>query len=328
MRKSTINRNAKGVTLVALVVTIIVLLILSGIVVSLTVGNNGLFGRSEKATQEHIKQEAKEAMNMKITSIQIESYTENEKLPDLQYLADKLCEDNEMEYVIKKEKKQANLNKIDVSDVNSIFTKIRKYPYEFEINNELQLASIDGVKIADTNNDLKTSIDELKLAIATLQEENKELKNRLTTLENETIVNKRINLMNNITEIPIEAKTSKIVDVDITLSDSIEDYKYLEIQVDLIRNKAETGAIVTDNSLFEQTIFIAREQINYHNSNTVSWNNGSCINLTINAMNPSNAIGVILHSWFKDAKTMHVGMSCGGQADWTKMRIKRIYGIK
>ena len=145
-----VKKNVKGVTMVALVVTIIVLLILSAITIGLTVGKNGLFSRSKKAADEHIKQEAMEAMNLKITGIQIESYTENQKLPNLQYLADKLCEDIEMEYVEKETKKQASLNKIDVTGLKSIFTKIKKYPYEFEIDSELKLASIDGVKIAYT----------------------------------------------------------------------------------------------------------------------------------------------------------------------------------
>lgn len=38
-----------GITLVALVVTIIVLLILAGVAISLTIGNNGLFTRAENA---------------------------------------------------------------------------------------------------------------------------------------------------------------------------------------------------------------------------------------------------------------------------------------
>ncbi len=43
-------KSTKGITLVALVVTIIVLLILAGIAINLTVGNNGLFKRAQNAT--------------------------------------------------------------------------------------------------------------------------------------------------------------------------------------------------------------------------------------------------------------------------------------
>lgn len=42
-------KKENGITLVALVVTIIVLLILAGVAISLTIGNNGLFTRAQNA---------------------------------------------------------------------------------------------------------------------------------------------------------------------------------------------------------------------------------------------------------------------------------------
>lgn len=106
----------------------------------------------------------------------MKSYTEQQRLPNLQELADSLCEDEELEYVELQSKATASLNKITVGESKSIFTKIKKYPYEFEINNQLQLASIDGVKIADTTNNtvtidkeeyeqMKKDIQELKIAL-------------------------------------------------------------------------------------------------------------------------------------------------------------------
>ena len=43
------KKQVKGITLIALVVTIIVLLILAGVALSLTVGENGLFRRAQNA---------------------------------------------------------------------------------------------------------------------------------------------------------------------------------------------------------------------------------------------------------------------------------------
>jgi len=43
------KKEEKGITLIALVVTIIVLLILARIAISLTIGNNGLFSRAQNA---------------------------------------------------------------------------------------------------------------------------------------------------------------------------------------------------------------------------------------------------------------------------------------
>ena len=46
-------KKEKGITLVALVITIIVLLILAGVTISLTLGDNGLLNRAEKARDKH-----------------------------------------------------------------------------------------------------------------------------------------------------------------------------------------------------------------------------------------------------------------------------------
>lgn len=66
------KREMKGITLIALVVTIIVLLILAGIGISLIVGNNGLFTRAENATKETSKSQIKEEIEFKITEAQMD----------------------------------------------------------------------------------------------------------------------------------------------------------------------------------------------------------------------------------------------------------------
>ena len=45
-----VNLNEMGITLVALVVTIIVLLILAGVTISLVLGDNGVIGRAQYAS--------------------------------------------------------------------------------------------------------------------------------------------------------------------------------------------------------------------------------------------------------------------------------------
>lgn len=138
----------EGITLISLVITIIILLILAGITIA-QLKENGLLSKTKEAAQESKKSDATEKMNLKITEIQIDSYAKNEKMPNLQYLADKLCEDNEIDYVLLQSKSVASIEKIDVGNSKSIFTKLKEYPFEFEINSSLQLASIDGIKVAD-----------------------------------------------------------------------------------------------------------------------------------------------------------------------------------
>ena len=75
-------RKEKGITLVALVVTIVVLLILAGVSINLVVGQNGLITRAKEAkkrTEEAINKEEKEFANAQLEI----NYTEKPKDDDL-----------------------------------------------------------------------------------------------------------------------------------------------------------------------------------------------------------------------------------------------------
>ena len=71
-------------------------------------------------------------------------------------ISNSLCEDEEIEYVELQSKKRGSLEKIDVGNASSIFTKLKEYPYEFEINSSLQLASINGIEINNSEEDSST----------------------------------------------------------------------------------------------------------------------------------------------------------------------------
>lgn len=73
-------RDTKGITLVALVITIIILLILSGVTISLTLGENGLVKRSEGAKGEYTKSSIKEELEMDISNLLIEKRSKGEIL--------------------------------------------------------------------------------------------------------------------------------------------------------------------------------------------------------------------------------------------------------
>ena len=61
-------KNQKGITLVALVITIIVLLILAGVSISLVVGNNGVLTQASNAVIENTKAAAKQDIKMAVAS--------------------------------------------------------------------------------------------------------------------------------------------------------------------------------------------------------------------------------------------------------------------
>lgn len=67
-----LKRQVKGITLIVLVVTIIVLLILAGIVISLTVGNNGIFKRADNSVDEYNKSKAREKIEFAILEYKID----------------------------------------------------------------------------------------------------------------------------------------------------------------------------------------------------------------------------------------------------------------
>ena len=53
-------KKEKGITLIALVITILVLLILAGIAISMVVGNNGIMNKTTTAVEEHRNATAEE----------------------------------------------------------------------------------------------------------------------------------------------------------------------------------------------------------------------------------------------------------------------------
>ena len=63
-----LKKQVQGITLIALVVTIIVLLILAGVAISLTVGDNGLFRRAQNAADTYEQASKKEKIELAIGS--------------------------------------------------------------------------------------------------------------------------------------------------------------------------------------------------------------------------------------------------------------------
>ena len=61
-------KNNKGITLIALVVTIIVLLILAGVSIAMLTGNNGILTQSKTAKTDTEKAEAVERINLALNA--------------------------------------------------------------------------------------------------------------------------------------------------------------------------------------------------------------------------------------------------------------------
>ena len=68
-------KNQKGITLVALVITIIVLLILAGVSISLVVGNNGVLTQASGAVKTNEEATARQEVQMAAADAQTAYYT-------------------------------------------------------------------------------------------------------------------------------------------------------------------------------------------------------------------------------------------------------------
>lgn len=67
-------KKENGITLIALVITIIVLLILAGVSISMVVGDNGIATRAQDASKDTELANAKEALEIAIDEAQTEYY--------------------------------------------------------------------------------------------------------------------------------------------------------------------------------------------------------------------------------------------------------------
>ena len=75
-------KKTKGITLISLVITIIILIILAGIAINFAMGENGIITRAKNSKEQYTKEEIKEKLSLKIDDIQIEKQG-NAKLSDL-----------------------------------------------------------------------------------------------------------------------------------------------------------------------------------------------------------------------------------------------------
>ena len=92
----------KGITLIALVITVIVMLILAGVAISAIINGDGLFNRTTQAEREHVKSSILEVVDMAELDLTIENAQTGKKI-DINSLIEKIKEIssiNEEDYII------------------------------------------------------------------------------------------------------------------------------------------------------------------------------------------------------------------------------------
>ncbi len=124
--------KSKGITLIALVITIIILLILAGITI-IQLQENGLFQKAQRAGEITNEVTAKEELETKVYEVQIEK----EGNATLQDLVNYLDEDKENNYVISLTKTAKVTGVTNIGEATEIYVLYKGY--EFKISGNLKI---------------------------------------------------------------------------------------------------------------------------------------------------------------------------------------------
>ncbi len=133
------RKNSKGITLIALIITIILLLILAGVTIHFTLGENGILRNAEVAGKKYSEATVKETIQNILADMQMEEIKNGNKL-DLAKVAQNLASKDSNITIIEYEE--------GASELKGTYT-INGQEYEFIINNkfEVEVSVSTGEKI-------------------------------------------------------------------------------------------------------------------------------------------------------------------------------------
>ena len=140
-----LNKKNKGITLIALVITIIILLILAGISISMLTGQNGILNRAQEAKVKNEKSQAQEEVTIALNYLQIENETSSTTL----------TQENKRKILEDELKKSAKDSTVIISGNGY---KVNHRKYDFYIDENLKL--IEDEKEFDTTEWDKTAAPE------------------------------------------------------------------------------------------------------------------------------------------------------------------------
>ena len=113
------KKNDSGITLVALVVSIIVMLVLAGVSINATIGDNGIVTRAQEAALKQKTAEDLENLNLELAKLNVDTISTDET-KTIQDIANYLLDKNVIDSVVKKSSGQIAAG-IDTSTGNRYF---------------------------------------------------------------------------------------------------------------------------------------------------------------------------------------------------------------
>ena len=138
-------KDKKGITLIALVVTIVILLILSMVVINVITGENGLFQRAKEASFKSKMSAIAEEYNMYLTEQKINNLDSNEEI--------KIYAGKVLKNIIQDEELDVDEN--NVQDIRKLLKNVGKTEEEYVIVYENKLYYVSQSKIKNNSNQTK-----------------------------------------------------------------------------------------------------------------------------------------------------------------------------
>ena len=142
------KNKEKGITLIALVITIIILLTLAGVGIS-TLTQTGLFAKATEAKNKTEIKAATEKINLIIMQYKIQNVNKENNLNDFKEYCNNIEEVDKMSLVLYWKKTSSiidNLETMGAGNAKYLKLKLKQYKYEFLIDDEFKIIEINGNK--------------------------------------------------------------------------------------------------------------------------------------------------------------------------------------
>lgn len=150
-------KSKRGITLVALVITIIIMIILAGVSVQLVLGENGVLTKSKTAKEKNSLSTAEEKLKLKILDYVAEDTKEN-KEPNLVGFKEYCKADTEIEEIILCVENGELVEITQNQTPTRAKVKLKEYPYEFILNEKLDIIRVNVEGNIEKNEEISTVI--------------------------------------------------------------------------------------------------------------------------------------------------------------------------
>ncbi len=153
------SNNAQGITLIALIVTIVVMIVIAGVTINMTIGENGIFTKAVKAKEMQEAAEVKERLELKQLDARLALGGENMTLENyLKYLVDQgMIDESDIE-----DTEDSNVKTILVDD-KYMYTVVKKDDGTIELEYEGKagklLPKIKSVNTKSTTSSIEVKVD-------------------------------------------------------------------------------------------------------------------------------------------------------------------------